>query len=277
MACPACSTATWGARVPYATAKFVWVADGRIGLTYYLLILAAFVYVLGYSILHEQGYLEYEDILGTTDVLLLNPKHGFEGLARRPYCAETPCRLMDEHDIRYPNQDTPELLLTSMMTQCEQTNLCGGNSSLCKHQSPYSNPGCSEPSMSQTFFTAGLEAFSLQINHTATAPTFFARTQDPMFRATSMEMSGTVVKRSREGQLEIVRRLEAGEDNRFTVQQILEYAGLDLDAELKGSEATLRQAGALLFVYIRYTNTAEFWAPSRSISYEYEFQVPLSD
>ena len=85
----------------YTTGKKVIIRDRVLGLAYYFCASCVLAYVIGGALLGDHGYLTFDDVAGTTSVLLVNPTAGFNHLASRPYCTkETPCQLWDEHDVR---------------------------------------------------------------------------------------------------------------------------------------------------------------------------------
>ena len=265
----------------FHTHKVVRINDRWLGGVYYICLVCVLLYIVGYSVLYNRQYLSKDDIVGSTSVLLKNPPN-FSGMAQRPYCGadHVPCRIWDEHDVRYPNQDSDVLLLTSKVTTCEQHLLCNSSSTDCDLSSPYSNPDCEQAGSSSTFFIAGLESFTLQIEHSVSAPDFFAKTHDAKFRAESSEMLGSVVLRGSDGKPQVMRWLLTGETaDIFKVDELLIYAGLvgGLDAPLVRdgrAGSTARQGGITVFVHLRYSNepNSPFEMPG-AITYQYEFAL----
>jgi hypothetical protein len=41
-------------------------------------------------------------------------------LLQQEYCADMKCRLCDEHDVRYPNTDTTQPLITTYVREARQ-------------------------------------------------------------------------------------------------------------------------------------------------------------
>ena len=257
----------------FYTPKVVKIRDRYLGAFYYFCFVSVILYIIGYAVLWRRGYLRFDDIVGTTRVLLTNPPSGFANLTRKQYCGNpTPCQLWDEHDVRYPNQDSNALLFTSMVTECQQRLLCSGMD-LCNEPSPFSNVNCADASApnTSTFFVAGLEDFGVTINHTVVAPNIFAATQSSHYRAKSVEMPGTVVQRDSSGAKQVIRRIAIGEPDLFTVDELLQFAGLAFDASLPGAHRNVRSTGCVIFAYIRYSNAHSVWSRSNEIRYEYEF------
>ena len=168
-----------------------------------------------------------------------------------------------------------------MMTECAQRLVCTAGKP-CPHASPFDNVNCEDPDANETstFYIAGLEDFSLTINHTVLAPQLFAM-YGSKYRARSADMEGAIVRHQGSGlesKKEVLRTIPLGTNDQFTVGDILRYAGLDFAKPLEGHALPndLRSTGGVIFIYIRYTNTASFFAPTKSISYEYEM-LPAKD
>ena len=75
-----------------------------------------------------------------------------------------------------------------MMTECAQRLVCTAGKP-CPHASPFDNVNCEDPDANETstFYIAGLEDFSLTINHTVLAPQLFAM-YGSKYRARSADM-----------------------------------------------------------------------------------------
>lgn len=248
----------WDQIFQYRSHKVVRILDFRLGILYNLCILATLVYVVVYEAILKQGYLVYDDATGSTHCLLLNPHGGFAGLAERPYCHQGgSCELWDEHDVRYPNEDTAALLLTSRVTECEQRLVCNESSSAqnatCPRPSPYSNPGCSDAKDpdTKTFFVAGLEDFIFEVNHTVVAPELYSRSRDDRFLGNSIAMRGSVISYTG-AQKRVMREMLPGVVDKFTVHEMTDSCSAEKWATVVenvaggglGSETARRRAAS---------------------------------
>jgi hypothetical protein len=256
----------------YVSTKEVHIYDLYLVFIYYSAVLACLVYTVAVTLIRHHGYLTYDDVDGSLKVLLVNPAAGFKDVLQRPYCSggTTSCRIWDEHDVRYPNTDTKTVLLTSMVRTCEQFMVCSGNSSICDEISPYSNRDCSTNGTS--FFVAGLENFTLEINHTVQAPELYAETRNAAFRSEGAKMAGKVIKHNKGGDKIVLRDIPLGEADRFSVLDMLQFAGLQegLESRLLASQhSTIRTTGCVIFVTLRYSNIEGL--STGQIKYEYEF------
>mmetsp|Transcript_10383 Transcript_10383/g.23749 ORF Transcript_10383/g.23749 Transcript_10383/m.23749 type:complete len:392 (+) Transcript_10383:74-1249(+) len=232
---------------------------------------ACYFLILGYIVVWklglEKAYLEYEPVVGYVKQDLIGSTPQIN-IAEEEYCRDMKCRLCDAHDVRYPNTDTREPLITTYVREARQERVCHRNATRCPFASPF------QTVLWDDYLVAGIQHFQLKLYHSVQAPTFFFQSRDKRFVGDSKHMHGRLVKRKQGvfGGITTVKDFPSNsQDDKFTIAEILEAAGVDLDHVLPGHIRPIRETGTTIYCHIRYFNDYTFLAPASRIRYEYEF------
>ncbi|KAK3238487.1 hypothetical protein CYMTET_51503 [Cymbomonas tetramitiformis] len=218
-----------------------------------------------------QSYLLEEAITGTLSALVVTtPDTQRVNLEKLPYCnGGSSCQLCDEHDVRYPNLDTMQLLVTTHVTEKQQSRICARNATMCPYESPFND---TEPP--QEYFVGGIETYALQLEHSAEAAIFYSETRDSKFAASNHEMEGTLYKRLSNGKSVAIKefpKTRASQPDVISFEEILEAAGVSsLEESLtESSQRPVRESGVVIYFRVQYFNTQKFFAPSSRFIYNY--------
>eukprot|EP00284_Hemiselmis_tepida_P013259 CAMPEP_0174923832 /NCGR_PEP_ID=MMETSP1355-20121228/6848_1 /TAXON_ID=464990 /ORGANISM="Hemiselmis tepida, Strain CCMP443" /LENGTH=373 /DNA_ID=CAMNT_0016169567 /DNA_START=147 /DNA_END=1265 /DNA_ORIENTATION=+ len=253
----------WSNILAYRTNKAVLVRDKVLGPAY-LVTSVMIVFYIVYRIVFEKAYLDYEAVSGSVKLVLTGFSPGIN-MMREDYCRDMTCRLCDEHDVRYPNFDTREVLVTTYVREARQHRVCQRNATECPFKSPYQTVAWDD------YLVAGIQHFSINVEHSVQAPTFFFLTQNKRYRGSSRNMRGRLVSHKK-GAVKVLKEFPAnGEVDTVSIQEVLEAAGLDLDHVLPGHVRPIRMTGTIIECHIHYFNDYSFFAPANRIRYEYEF------
>lgn len=255
----------------YDSVKTVRFRDRWLGLLYWSLFACIFSYIVIYQILIGQSYLLKEAITGTLSALVVTtPDTQRVNLQNLSYChGGSSCQLCDEHDVRYPNLDTMQLLVTTHVTEKQQSRICPRNATECPYESPFN-----DTESPQKYFVGGIETYALQLEHSAEAAIFYSETRDSKFAASNHEMAGTLYKTSSNGKSVAIKefpKTHTSQPDVITFEEIMEAAGLSsLNEKLtESSERSIRESGVVIYFRVQYFNTQKFFAPSSRFIYNY--------
>jgi len=247
----------WGNILAYRTNKTVLVRDKVLGPVYLATSVLIVLYIV-YRIVFEKAYLDYEAVSGSVKLVLTGFSPGIN-MMREDYCHDMTCRLCDEHDVRYPNFDTREVLVTTYVREARQHRVCQRNATECPFKSPYQTVAWDD------YLVAGIQHFSLNVEHSVQAPTFFFLTQNKRYRGSSRNMRGRLVSH-KNGAVKVLKEFPAnGEVDTVSIKEVLEAAGLDLDHVLPGHIRPIRMTGTIIECHIHYFNDYSFFAPANKI------------
>ncbi|EKX36686.1 hypothetical protein GUITHDRAFT_117112 [Guillardia theta CCMP2712] len=155
---------------------------------------ACYFLILGYIVIWklglEKAYLEYEPVVGYVKQELVGSTPQIN-IAEEEYCKDMKCRLCDAHDVRYPNTDTREPLITTYVREARQERVCHRNATRCPFASPF------QTVLWDDYLVAGIQHFQLKLYHAVQAPTFFFQSRDKRFVGDSKHMQGRLVKTKR--------------------------------------------------------------------------------
>eukprot|EP00286_Rhodomonas_abbreviata_P019335 CAMPEP_0181295858 /NCGR_PEP_ID=MMETSP1101-20121128/4377_1 /TAXON_ID=46948 /ORGANISM="Rhodomonas abbreviata, Strain Caron Lab Isolate" /LENGTH=390 /DNA_ID=CAMNT_0023400649 /DNA_START=87 /DNA_END=1259 /DNA_ORIENTATION=- len=248
----------------YRMRKSVRIRDRTLGLYYGIACVAIFIYIVGWKLGVEKAYLEYEPISGSIKLELVGSTPRIN-LKEEDYCRDMKCRLCDEHDVRYPNTDTREPLVTTYVREARQQRVCHRNATECPFASPF------QTALWDDYLVAGVEHFNMRILHSVQAPMFYLQSQASMFKGDSRRMHGRLVGR-KNGELHTLKEFPAnGQADQIGIGEILQAAGVSLDHVLPGHIRPIRETGSVIFCHVRYFNDYTVLAPASDIHYEYEF------
>eukprot|EP00288_Rhodomonas_lens_P014403 CAMPEP_0177695604 /NCGR_PEP_ID=MMETSP0484_2-20121128/3544_1 /TAXON_ID=354590 /ORGANISM="Rhodomonas lens, Strain RHODO" /LENGTH=379 /DNA_ID=CAMNT_0019206537 /DNA_START=71 /DNA_END=1210 /DNA_ORIENTATION=+ len=251
----------------YRLAKYVRIRDRTLGLYYGLAFAIISVYIVGWKLGVNKAYLAYEPISGSIKLELVGSTPKIN-LRQQEYCSDMKCRLCDEHDVRYPNTDTTEPLITTYVREARQQRVCHRNATECPFASPF------QTALWDDYLVAGVEHFSMRIVHSVQAAVFYFQSRDSMFKGESRNMKGRLVGRTKSGEVHTLKEFPAnGQADHIGIGEILHAADVELDHVLKGHIRPIRETGIVIFCHVRYFNDYTFFAPAPGIEYEYEFSA----
>jgi hypothetical protein len=113
------------------------------------------VYIFFWKISVEKAYLEYEPVVGYVKLDLVGHTPQIN-LLEEEYCRDMKCRLCDAHDVRYPNTDTREPLVTTYVREARQQRVCHRNATECPFASPF------QTALWDDYLVAGVDHFQIR-------------------------------------------------------------------------------------------------------------------
>ncbi|MGB1606233.1 MAG: hypothetical protein ACPIOQ_76605, partial [Promethearchaeia archaeon] len=253
--------------VGYKIPKTVRIRDRTLAAYACVVTLCIAVYVVGWKLGVEKAYLAYEPVVGYVKLDLVGHTPQIN-LLEEEYCRDMKCRLCDAHDVRYPNTDTREPLVTTYVREARQQRVCHRNATECPFASPF------QTALWDDYLVAGVGHFQIKLWHAVQAPTFFQQSGDKRFVGDSRHLHGRLVGRdaSAPGGIRTIKDFPPnGQEDRISVADILLAAGIQLDHVMPGHIRPVRETGTTIFCHIRYFNDYSFIAPADAIRYEYTF------
>ena len=149
----------------YQTVKVVRIQDRWLGL-WDVCCQITIVLIISYMLIHEYGYLEWENVSGTVNTRILGGVQNVN-MSLLEYCKEMPCRLVDRYSIA--SYDEKSLFIDTFVEEVEQKRQCQEHDPVCPFDSAF------QDMQRSVYFTAGVENMILEIRHDAQAATFYAR------------------------------------------------------------------------------------------------------
>jgi hypothetical protein len=253
----------------YETYKCVRIKDRTLGLLYWGLFILIVIYIFGFVIVIDKGYLAYDTPVGIVRAKLVKPR-GLEirtDEGSHPYCAQGACRIWDHYDIVYPKSESDTLSISTQVTEIDQVRVC-----------QETDPICSTDVFTETgknnFFIANVEDFEVVVEHSMQAEKLIYEEdeEESGFAESSRHMNGRLMAKNDTALVHFPRN----KADRFPVKVLLEAAEVDLDQKsdaLKKKKKnelheTMRARGLVLFVVITYSNTNTFFG-THPVRYEY--------
>jgi len=148
-----------------------------------------------------------------------------------------------------------------------------------------------------TFYTAGVDDFSIMLSHEGVAPAFYAKKHARSFHGTDKDMEGKLVSYRDDGTGRVrtvdLQEIKPELGLLLSVSELLDAAGVEMDkpyrqpAWSKGKDKDkdkdskyrddrpIRQTGIVIDCHIRYYNDWTTWVPAPTVKYTVEF-VPAS-
>jgi hypothetical protein len=253
--------------VGYKIPKTVRIRDNKLAAYACITTVCIGLYIVGWKLGVEKAYLEYEPVVGYVKLDLVGHTPQIN-LLEEEYCRDMKCRLCDAHDIRYPNTDTREPLVTTYVREARQQRVCHRNATECPFASPF------QTALWDDYLVAGIGHFQIRLWHAVQAPTFYQQSGDKRFVGDSRRMHGRLVGKdpSALGGIHTIKDFPAnGQDDKIAISEILSAAGVDLDHLLPGHIRPIRETGTTIYCHIRYFNDYSWIAPASKIRYEYSF------
>jgi len=255
----------------YDTLKTVRIQDKRLGCIYYSLVLATAAYILS-NLFGGNTYLLYDDAIGSIRLLLVHYNHD-TNITALPYCNSDPgvtCVVMDEHDVRYPDIDTNQLLLTSFISETHEKRSTACDDGTCNPNELFIVTDKYE------YYIPDVEDYDLHISVAAKSPEFCGAKPECKYSSTTRKSNGKMTFTQFDGSKKTVHFAQNTSDV-IPMSDILEAAGLHMDQPLPGqtiSSAPIRHSGAVVFVNAKFSNVRDcpFLAPCGKNSYSYEVQ-----
>lgn len=287
----------------YTTTKIVRIQDRRLGLLNYTALFLIFAYVFVWKLLISGGWYQVDSVVGSVRSSFQRPNVTTD-TTTLPYCSENGtmshgthnylnhnCTIWDEADAVFPPVETAATFLTTRVKISEQQQVCPFSATRC--QQTYVDTSTNE------YFIADPEAFTLLVQHSARAPTFYhdavvshgvsALNRMPAserltFTGANNEMEGrligadgTTLKVFPKNTTDIPKLI-------MPLSQILYAANTTLahESQLLGSNASLRFDGLVLLFQIYYSNMNDskncavckiFFNDGHALSYEYRVSI----
>lgn len=228
------------------------VKDRYLGILRYVFLLATFVYIVGYVLVYEKGYLKREKPVGTVVTSLKTPRGKPINPSDYPYCVENgsttyrdprPCMVWDDVQALYPPEELNSMSITTRVTNTTEEYFCDDTSVPCVD--PWRNT-----TFPNEFYLAGVETFSVRVSHSMQAPNFYRASGGSLeYGGTSDQMSGSLVDtRGR-----VLKSFSNEQMDTMPLSLILEAADVDLN-NLANVNETQRHAGTVLLFFITYSS-----------------------
>jgi hypothetical protein len=189
-------------------------------------------YIVGWKLGMEKAYLEYEPVVGYVKLDLVGHTPQIN-LLEEEYCRDMKCRLCDAHDVRYPNTDTREPLVTTYVREARQQRVCHRNATECPFASPF------QTALWDDYLVAGIGHFQIRLWHAVSAPTFYQQSGDNRYIGDSRYLRGRLVGNDPDalGGIKTIKEFPPnGQDDKVSISEILEAAGVELDHLLPGAQ-----------------------------------------
>ena len=210
--------------VGYKIPKTVRVRDRTLAAYACLATICIALYIVGWKIGVEKAYLEYEPVVGYVKLDLVGHTPQIN-LREEEYCRDMKCRLCDAHDVRYPNTDTRQPLVTTYVREARQQRVCHRNATECPFASPF------QTALWDDYLVAGVGHFQIKLWHAAQAPTFYQQSRDKRFSGDSRHMHGRLVGKD-PGALGGIKTIKDfppnGQRDQISIAEILEVCGFTL-------------------------------------------------
>eukprot|EP00854_Cymbomonas_tetramitiformis_P011106 gene11106-13124_t len=259
----------------YSSTKVIRIRDRWLGLLYWFLMSCIFAYIVLYQLLWQQSYLAKEGITGTLSALVVGTNRTKSiNLGNLSYCTQKACQLWDQHDVRYPNQNAMQLMITTYVEEQQQYRRCPLDAQTCPYDSPFATVGSTKE-----YYVGGIETYGLELSHSAEAALFYAETGKSKFTAANFEVHGELLDGLAEHKQHAIKEfprsdqvhptIETASDF-LTIEELLRAANISsLDEHLEGNTRPIRETGVVIFFRVQYFNTHTFFAPSAHFTYTY--------
>jgi len=252
----------------YNTVKMVRIRDRQLGIMHYVFLLGIIGYIVGYVMIYSQAYLKFNQPVGLVRANIQRcPGSTFPGCqvdtSTLSYCngqanPTLDCLLLDEQDVVLPPGQSGDLLVGTRVNQTVETRVCKETDTSCNGVMWAANA-----SLSSSFYVAGVEDWSVLLDHSVIAPEF-ATTNGTKYQGSSIDMEGTL---EFEGSGEVMKFGVGARDN-FTLSTLMEAAKSNLDSFPEDEDVIMRYDGAVLLVMISYSNTYSTFAPASNLKYQ---------
>eukprot|EP00300_Choanocystis_sp_HF-7_P023946 c25338_g1_i1.p1 GENE.c25338_g1_i1~~c25338_g1_i1.p1 ORF type:complete len:417 (+),score=93.99 c25338_g1_i1:32-1252(+) len=251
----------------YDTIKVVRIRDRQLGLLHHFFQFGILLYIVFYVMIVGHGYLKYDQPVGVIRAGIQQCPTGASctsDLRQLPYCTENntgiaplPCRLYDEQEICYPIGQGDPMFVATRITESVQSRVCGAVATSCKGNI-WNTTGTT------SFYTAGVENWSIQLDHSVQAPSF-SHPGDTKYQGDNRDLDGELVF---VGSKEVLH-FQSGLVDNFPLSTLTRAAGVNLDSlsDSSGDNVPMRYDGIVLLVMIHYTNTYVTFAPAPRLRY----------
>jgi hypothetical protein len=173
----------------FRTAKVVRIQDRLLGGADLAIRMAIAVFVVLILLKDQRGYVQRETVVGTATWTLDGDFHSMN-YSKFPYCKDHECRFVDEHSLRGGGSgdwNKGILFVATKISEREQKRVCDDSADTCNRNSAF------ETVKTDSFYAAGVDAFSIHLSHEAMAPTYYAAEHDERFHGTDKDMEGKLV------------------------------------------------------------------------------------
>jgi len=291
----------------YSTVKFIKIDDKRLATLHYTFQICIFLYIVVYQIIGNLGYADSAEPIGSLRLSIQPPmKSGdpnkdpnyqfdFPKLNDLDYCAQNknasattilPCKYFGEIGSVFPVTGTSPFFLSTRIQESNQTLVCRNPSDgeTCRQTfafdcKPDGKP-CQDKSRAEQekFFLAGIEDFTLMLDHAAQSPT------DPSLSGDVSRMKGYLKGCNSDDQRIEPSKTPGGQDY-YSISQLLSTVktksdnnkeddvkcGTTLDelSSVYESEDSIRYEGSVIIITIEYSNSKPWSGISKVIDYKY--------
>eukprot|EP00300_Choanocystis_sp_HF-7_P002554 c11935_g1_i2.p1 GENE.c11935_g1_i2~~c11935_g1_i2.p1 ORF type:complete len:320 (+),score=58.61 c11935_g1_i2:45-1004(+) len=251
----------------YSTLKVVRIRDRQLGLLHHSFQFGILVYIVIYVMIFNHGYLKYDQPVGVIRANIQQCPTGASCDVQQsllPYCAinnsgisPLQCKFYDEQEATHPVGQGDPMFVGTRVTESTQIRSCAVTQKSC-------SGSVWTTTNSTSFYVAGVESWSIRLDHSVKAPAF-SSPGDTKYQGDNSEMSGELVF---EGSSEVLR-FEPGVADTFSFKTLLRAARLDLDqlSDSSDDNVPMRYDGAVLLVLIHYDNTYTTFAPASHLRY----------
>ena len=283
--CPAvsCSRSCANDVLSYQTPRLARIKDWRLGALSLLLTVSALIYIVVFTIIIQQRYrLRAVDLSGSVRLQLRAPAPAFRSApGSSAYCAELPCRYLDQYDAVPLSLEAGAIFLS---TRVGVQNFTSNASAVCGGAQLQPSCDYAAAAAPELFYVAGAELFTLLIDHGFSTELGIGAAAANI-SGSIVDVSGTVLDPCADYSARgfacdtgvKVGRVGLGPDI-LPMATVLRAAGISsLDDPLPGLEESMRSSGVLLLLTIEYSNyvTGTLSYSENVITYQYKVaQVP---
>jgi len=258
----------WDKFFEYQTVKYVTIQNKKVGITHYILQFAIFVYIVVYTIIYEQRYLNLESPYGSVRATLREPDEWIPA-STLPYCLQNSssvngfknynCTYIPGIDAVYPPGTVDSIFISTR-----------GKDQF------YAAPNCSDPfsldcipsktpNSTVRFYSAGIEEYTLFMEHA-----IFGRQNQLLI--SNWECEGVIMYKN--GSKFTFTDLNRTGDI-MTIRTVLDAVGVASLDDASGVGNSLRYDGLLVIAVVTYNN---YVLHPTKFHYTYQFfSVPLQD
>lgn len=251
----------------YNTIKYVRVVDRRLGLLRLFLMLGIIFYIVGFVLIMNRGYMKWETPVGSVQYSLQPQPNQIFDATSTPYCQNYTgtsteysvdhrrrCKAVSGAEAVFPTDATNSMLVATRVKEYQvvENQNC---SALWKAQGScggQDHPISSRTGARETYFFAGVEEYTILLQHSMQAPLLFQKTRDSTYSKSSNQMTGQLIRTDGSVLIDFGDSADI-----ITVGQFLEAAEVSLAAPSTNTFANgepVRTEGITVVVTIDYSN-----------------------
>lgn len=217
--------------------------DRYLGILRLVLVLLIAAYVLVKVLLIDKAYNATEIPIGTVRSSLMMPEATIDRAALSychgntaggepwPFPAEDyNCAIWDDQYVRFPAEEVNGLFITSRVQEVSQTYNCGDGDITAACPKPFSNAG--DPT---TSFIAGVEQYTLGLQHSFRSPLFSLDSESTVYKGSSNAYSGVMLDFNGKEVMKFPVDVTSDKPDVFTLGDLLNAAGASLSDPSNGT------------------------------------------